>query len=265
MRKITVWEDSRTGQMFKTKRKYVNHLKRIAKANIKKRDRKRIRDGYLATVAGIYDCSSIQEICDFIMDNQEAIQIASVMTQYISGAHGVREALDDGKKVIFPKLKFIGIKAKYGSPSNSHAAPKGKKTNWCGKDDGPTSYPGFAGRIAIQSDSDHIVIVGGGSKIKGTNTRRDKRVYDGAIDSSYLRWLGVNTGTGGGGSNAGYDVKVFEDDFPNIKKSFQMRSTFNAMKSEDANDLRRKLSEFGYGKAGTPIAETYGNCFGHEF
>lgn len=100
--------------------------------------------------------------------------------------------------------------------SNSHRAPHNGTTNWGGRDldkDGkpkPKGYPGWHGRIEYTIKSKYDL---GGSDV---------------FDS-----LRIHTGTGGSGNgtNYGYDVTFFDDDWPGMRdqygKDFAMEATMD--------------------------------------
>ncbi len=75
--------------------------------------------------------------------------------------------------------------------SNSHSAPIGKKTNWCGQNRRePTGYPGYRGHISFD--------------VIGAN-----------VGSNIFTATGLNTGTGnGGGLNCQFDITLFAQDWP---------------------------------------------------
>ena len=87
--------------------------------------------------------------------------------------------------------------------SNSHSAPRGEKTNFGGRatyTDGTlarTSFPGWTARVDIRSPKD--------SGFSLTKWRV----------SEALKTIGVNLGSGGGGSShLSYDCKLFLADWP---------------------------------------------------
>lgn len=101
----------------------------------------------------------------------------------------------------FVQISYLAV-THSESVRNTHCAPKGKRTNWFGNSDLPVGYPGWHGRIEFT-------------------------VYDIGVSGSDIgRSLLLHTGTGGGVAAKfrpnvlyyGYDVKLFEDDWPGLKE-----------------------------------------------
>jgi hypothetical protein len=80
--------------------------------------------------------------------------------------------------------------------SNTHSAPRGHPTNWGREPGKPTGYPGWGGRIEFRVLPESCGISG----------------------SDVGRLLRMNTGTGGGIRSGyyGYDVQIYEEDFPGL-------------------------------------------------
>lgn len=119
--------------------------------------------------------------------------------------------LEKQLKKHFGAVAKLEIELRFGDVSNSHSAPIGKKTNWCGRDNGPTSYPGFQGRIR-------------GKWLKNGRNMENKVVdsITDALDDSWARGIaGVNTGTGGGSNkDFEYELKIFLADFPKLQAAY---------------------------------------------
>lgn len=120
-------------------------------------------------------------------------------------------------------LEITLVNLRYSpSASNSHCAPRGKQTNWSGKDkDLPRGYPGFTGRIEGR-------FVEPIRKWKRWSNRLDRldSFYD-LCDTTHgfsssadvFQMKGLHAGTGGGGLDSfGYGVTLFVDDFPSLKR-----------------------------------------------
>ena len=262
MPEITGWIHPRTGKFYKTKGGYRRVLKKEAAENLRKRKTQLYKNNLASTLReGISACRNVQEICDFIMENQHDIQVSGVLNGCFwgSGMNAVKQALEDGKEVIFPELKFIGISMTYSATvSNTHCSPRGNPRNFKRENHLPTSYPGFTGRIALQSDSGMTKVVRQDGKVR--------EYHGGAIDSNIVSSLGINTGTGGsaGPCGHGYDVKIFLDDFPLINEFVTKAEMWRNLK-EDSFQKTPTYEDIGYGKTNEPIAPTYGSTFGCEF
>lgn len=91
--------------------------------------------------------------------------------------------------------------------SNSHSAPVGKPTNWGGNVKLPRGYEGFSGRIT-----------GTGKYLKPVkNPLSSSDFFGGTFAQGFT---GINTGSGGGGAEFSYDVRLYLEDFPVIAESF---------------------------------------------
>lgn len=195
--KVQVHKCRITGKLFedKDRAKYILHLKAMRAKQKELRLHERIRVEFAAWLeherSTIYDPD---DIIPWFMKNQ----------RYIMDAANALKFPNDNKewqRGFHPDDKFtdITLKIKY-SPcvSNSHQCPDNGVLNWCAKDPGVTSYPGWQGYI------------------NGTLVRPDKYDYDYPYDAA-LAIVGLKTGSGGGGNKSwSYDVKVFLDDWPGL-------------------------------------------------
>jgi len=194
--KVQVHKCRITGKLFedKDRAKYILHLKAMRAKQKELRLHEKIRKEFGAWLA-----KERSEICDpndiipwfmknqrYIMDAADALKFSN-NKKYQNGFH--------------PDDRFIDItmRIKY-SPcvSNSHQCPDNGITNWCARDPGVTSYPGWEGHI------------------DGTLVRPSK--YNWSYPSSEaLNIVGLKTGSGSGGNESwGYDVKVFLADWPGL-------------------------------------------------
>lgn len=98
---------------------------------------------------------------------------------------------------------------------NTHYCPIGGVTNWHKKDELPTGYPALFGNIYI---------------------RYAKSCYD---KFNISKFVGINTGCGGGGNPQQFELFLFLDDFPLIKQSI----TEEQAKIQQANEVAAKLYE----------------------
>jgi hypothetical protein len=88
--------------------------------------------------------------------------------------------------------------------SNSHGSPIGKPSNWCAKNNNlPTGYMGIVGNLNIHIEG------GYNSKVSS------------AFDNIRYQY-NISTGCGGArGCGLGYQITVWADDFPNIRKKME--------------------------------------------
>jgi len=202
--KVQVHKCRITGKLFedKDRAKYILHLKAMRTKQKELRLHEKIRKEFAVWLAKerseIYDPN---DIIPWFMKNQ----------RYIMDAANALKFPDDKKyqRGFHPDDKFtdIELRIKY-SPcvSNSHQCPDNGITNWCAKNPGVTSYPGWEGYI------------------NGTLVRPSKYNWSYPY-SEALEIVGLKTGTGGGGNDSwnyggndswNYDVKVFLDDWPGL-------------------------------------------------
>lgn len=98
--------------------------------------------------------------------------------------------------------------------SNSHNAPIGYQTNWCGSRDKegiPKSYPGWGGRVKGKMST--------GSR-SYVNVYDFHQLIDGRL-REVCKVPGFNTGSGSGGHSFNFTLELFVYDFPLILKDFK--------------------------------------------
>lgn len=207
-----------TGDLFATKKAYVKHLKDLRENRMHKRARKNIWERKFAT---FYNQPTFVDIINWIETNPEFF-FDSVIEHGHSGWANRRAHI---RNEFWIKIHYLNMTY---SPtvSNSHCAPRGKKTNWGGEGDKngiPRSYPGWQGRISFQLSHD----IGFGSDV--------------------FRRSGMYTGTGGSrGENIyGYDCKMFVDDFPGLAQALA-HDLF--VENVDDKQSQSSVQHFVYGK-----------------
>lgn len=133
-------------------------------------------------------------------DLQESVRLESVSVEDIC-----RRCIEVQNKFAAqdgtPKLIDMKLDVRYHSnASNSHSSPMSEVSNFSRKPELPTGYPALVGRVRFKYECSHNYL---------------KR-----IGSDILRF--INTGTGGGSVfNQGYDVTLWLDDFPLIKRQVE--------------------------------------------
>jgi hypothetical protein len=178
-----------TNDLFATKKAYLKHLKELRENRMHKRARQKIISRKFDI---LYNQPSFMDIINWIETNPEFL-FDNVIEHGHTGWASRRAHI---RKDFWIKITYFSMR--YDQyVSNSHSAPRGKKTNWCGsrdKDGIPNHYPGWQGRIAFQLS--HNV----------------------GFSSDIFKRTGIHTGSGGGGSNNiyGYECKMFVDDWPGL-------------------------------------------------
>jgi hypothetical protein len=175
------WVCDRTGKLFLTKDEYVGHLRALAKTRNAERRLKRLKDNFDCTVDRFrFGVRTIRDIESWLLANLEMVADCSTHRYYRR----------DKRPMLIRQLKLtVGFD---GYCSNSHSAPRGRRTNWGRREaDVPFGYPGFSGNVKV--------------------------IAENWFDSSLLGQVGVHTGTGGGnGANYHYATTIWAEDFPNL-------------------------------------------------
>lgn len=184
-----------TSELYATKRAYVKHLKELRKNRMHKRARKNLWD---RKFADFYNQPTIQDIVKWIELNPEFFYDNGIKSAWASD---VRKYEKENVREKFSfKITYLDLTWNDWL-SNSHSAPRGKKTNWSGENrDYPRGFPGWGG------DIEYVVS------------------HDMGFGSDIVRGLGINTESGGArGSGTehryGYGVKFFADDWPGLFKN----------------------------------------------
>ena len=191
--KIEVFKSEYTGELFEKEIDYKLHIEKY-KEEIKQ-DVIRAKISAKATELKETPRLTATSIEDF---RQKAF---SAITELNKGNPDQLVCLD------LKNLRFTDV-------SNSHSAPIGKKTNWSQKESNePTSYKGWYGTITIVF-----------SEEKNTGDNRDR------VERFTEQFPGINTGSGGyrgkeyngfKGYIVEYELQLYLDDFPLIKKEYE--------------------------------------------
>ena len=194
---VEVWECTRTGKFFRSKVRYQEHLRKLARANLLKRAQTKSKFNLAAKFVEMRNLMSIEEITDWINTHNNLFVLNYY---YQSGIF--TEAYDYDNWKLFT-VRF-DLRGGLSPQSCTHSAPFGKETNWGCKPDKPTYYPGWRGSIEIEYESN-----------------------DGyRLFSDCFRGTGINTGTGGSASKKSrYDVILFADDWHGLAS----RETFKIL------------------------------------
>lgn len=189
--KIAVWKSEHTGELFEREVDYKNHMRRVRAETV----RQGKRNAELATIQQWLDeekanLTNISMITEWFLTNQKDLMRMYMIVNPNTWDKFYPETDE------YTKFK---IEATYSpTVSNSHHCPNGGVTNWCGRVEGaPRSYPGFSGRV------DGVL-----------KRKKDTGRYP---TSDFLEWVGIKTGTGGGGNERwGYGAEIFLGDWPGL-------------------------------------------------
>jgi hypothetical protein len=216
---VLVWK-SDDGKLFECETAYKKHVRKLNKI---KREEKEYVDSLRIETAwwedNIWNAVKSPEQLVHAIKKHSSTFVANGMT-YIGNPNNIRKNIN--------KMKFHSLNFDFGfSPlvSNTHSAPVGKEQNWYRKDDLPKGYPGLTGylRYSVYMDKKHHSYYPCGSDM-WTNTR-------------------IHTGSGGGGSmheldggvlvqSFSYEYKIFLDDFPAMKESFDNARVLLALRDD---------------------------------
>ena len=209
-----------TEDLFATKRGYLTHLVKLRETRMHKRARANIRS---RKFADFYNQPNLEAIVNWVNTNPEFFFDNAMKRAWSHNAKLLKARDEFWVKITYLDLRYSD------SVSNSHSAPRGRKQNWGGRDNAPRGYPGFSGNIEFQMSHD----IGFGSDL--------------------FRSMGINTGTGSGGSDHryGFDVKMFLEDFPVLEKAidddrvrYDKENLLNMIKNE-YNPYRVMGFEYG--------------------
>lgn len=230
MSQILVWKSDADGKIFEDKRKYQNHLRKLARV---RRERRRLEiDQSLKDQVWneLYQREqSIEQWRDMVIANQDLFWAEAAA----GDKHDWSIVGKTYKKVVCPVprlLEFTEFDMRWSdSVSNSHSCPIGGVQNWGGRikmpdgTDAPRGYPGWQGRVGW--------IVAWPREWDGWYLGSDL-FSRGTFQSGRQR---AHTGTGGGGGmsfskkhdcwiqSCGYDFRIYAADWPGMARYYEKR------------------------------------------
>lgn len=230
---ITAYKSETDGKIFEDKKKYQNHLRKLAKA---RRERRRIEVDMAARDslwAELYELEqSIEEWRDMVIDKQDLFWSEAAH----SDPYDWKTVGKTYRGIACPVprlLEFTEFNLSWSeSVSNSHSCPHNGKTNWGGRDeDAPRGYPGWHGRVewivSWPKEWDGIYL--GSDLFRGSS----------AFNTGRQR---AHTGTGGGGGmrysekhkchiqTFGYSFDLFAADWPGMARYYEKRRMWKVLK-----------------------------------
>ena len=223
MSQIIAWKSDVDGKIFEDKTKYQNHLRKLA------RERNTKRKLMVAEAVAnqkwneLYECEqTIEQWKLMVLGNQDMFWAEAARNNAYDWDSVGKTHSRKKNAVVCPVprlLEFTEFSVRWNpNVSNSHSCPHNGVTNWGGKDDAPTSYPGWSGRVewivAWPKEWDGFYI--GGDLFSGGTFRTGRQR--------------AHTGTGGGGGmrysekhkcdvmSFGYDFRLFAADWPGMAR-----------------------------------------------
>jgi len=208
-----------TDKMFSKKASYVSHLKELRETRMHARARSIIKE---KIKTDLWNQPSLESIISWFSLHPEFIFGMDKLEQFYSD----QARYEKYRETFSMEITYLSLSWSNGC-SNTHSRPHNGVTNWDGRKtlaDGtpaPRGYPGWTGNIEF--------------KVNCPNSRM----------SDVLRKLRIHTGTGGsrGPNRYGYDVTIFDADFPELARNTRYTLADNAIQN-----VRQEL-KFKYGEA----------------
>lgn len=234
MAQIIAWKCEQDGKIFEDKKKYQNHLAKLARHRLTQRKLKVAEAAADAVWAELYEREqSIDDWFQMVIDSQHLF--------WAEAAKGdphdwecVGKKSGRGKNAIvtpMPKVLKITHSLRWkDSVSNSHSCPHDGVTNWCSRDTGaPTGYPGWEGHVEwLVEWPEELEGYYLGSDLFSSGTFRTGRQR-------------AHTGTGGGGGGhfnkefntwcqrPQYDFRIYASDWPGLARYHQKRQMWKTL------------------------------------
>ena len=214
-----------TKKLFRTKPSYVNHLKELREKRMHRnaRCKRNQKLGY-----DFWNQPTFEKIIEWVELHTEWFVSRCEFNGRWEDQQQYQKALSE------TTIRITHLKLNWREHvSNSHSCPHNGTTNWGARENRPTGYPGWHGRIEYQICSS---------------------VSQGCFGFNIISGTRIHTGSGGGISNGryGYDVKFFADDWPGLMKTVEAeRATWERQSTIDIlkNNYRPfKVFGINYGK-----------------
>ena len=152
-------------------------------------------------------------------EKQQIKDIDDILPWFLKNQKYIMSAYESMNNDKFRKLydtdvfENLSLNARYSDRvSNSHRCPANGVTNFFRKDNLPLGYRGYSGHLT------------------GCLIREEKNKNSYPV-SSVLTFIGIQTGTGGGGNESwGYHVEIFLDDWPGIAEELEGKMIVDKLK-----------------------------------
>ena len=194
-----------TGKIVGTKQTYVKHLRELRSSRMHRRAR---ANRWQRLGEDLWNQTSFEKIVKWVELHPEWFLDNAKRRGWASDA----KRFDSVRDVFSVKITYLDLTWS-DHLSNTHSCPLNGVINWGSDADKPTGYPGWGGRIEYQLSHD---LPGFGSAL-----------MDGTR---------IHTGTGGSinGTNYGFSVEFFADDWPGLKKG----QTWKTLQGSDMKQVR---------------------------
>ena len=231
---ITAYKSEADGKIFEDKKKYQNHLRKLARVRRTRRQLEINEALQHAMWNELYEREQSIEDWAVMVINQQDLFWAEAAK---GDPHDWSIVGKTYKGVVCPVprlLEFTEFSLRWNDHvSNSHSCPHDGVQNFMRHDDKPTGYPGWSGRVSWivawpkEWDGHYL---GGDLFAAGTFCTGRQRAH---------------TGTGGGGGmrwnedhkcyvmSHGYDFRIFAADWPGLARYYQKRQMWKTLANKE--------------------------------
>lgn len=235
---ITAYKSEADGKIFEDKKKYQNHLRRLARHRLEQKKLMIASQQADAVWAELYEREqSLEDWAQMVIDEQDLFW-AEAARHRPDAWERVGKAPSRGRGPAMPcpeLLKFTTFSMSWSdSVSNSHSCPHNGVENWAGRVDGaPRGYPGWTGRIGwlIKWPKEWEGVYLGADLFGGFGNRRARaRAHTGSGSGGGMRFSekhGCHVQT------FGYDFRIFAADWPGLTRYREKRIMWNKLADQE--------------------------------
>ena len=216
MPQVLAWKSAQDGKLFEDKALYRKHLRKLAGVRAQDRRLKKMADEREAFFDRMgQTVKSIEELEQFVQDNWQFFFNNGLAENTWRMTRPGAEPKHQLVKIEFRNIRWSD------SVSNTHSCPRNGVQNWAQSANRrkglnlPEGYPGWLGQIYFSVDA--------GVTNHKVPLRRD------GWSSDYFRHTPINTGSGNGGSECSYEVRLYAADFPAMALAHERAQVWNTL------------------------------------
>ncbi len=227
---ITVWKCDEDGKIFEDKKKYQNHLRKLARVRRTRRQLEINEALQDAVWNELYEREqSIHEWADMVVEKQDLFWAEAAKGDPYDWAIVGKTR----KGVVCPVPRLLGFtqfSLRWSDEvSNSHSCPIGGVENFMRHEDKPKGYPGWTGRaewmVAWPKEWDGYYL-GGDLFAAGTFRTGRQRAHTGTGGGGGMRW---NEDHKCHVMTHGYEFKIYAADWPGLARYREKRVMWNKL------------------------------------